>query len=648
MASSLILSVLEGSIAFGEKTIFEDMTFHIHEGDKICLVGKNGTGKSTLMNVITGDKELDSGEHWKLQGITVGYLKQEIIPTPGQSVYDFVFEQIKAEGEEALHKYKVEMIIQPLELDPEAHMDMLSGGQLRRACLARALVEEPDILLLDEPTNHLDLDVIEWLERYLKQYRGAVVCISHDRTFLANISDKIFWLDRGKMKVCSEGFSHFEEWSTGLLEQEERELKNREKIVEQEVAWASRAPGARRKRNIRRLELMKIARDKLRSDKSAFRKMMSKIDVGDMDDIQGTSKIVAEFIKVDKRFGGKETYGAFPREGGDPAHLSTGPLPSQGHERIILEKFSMRIMHGDRIGLLGKNGSGKTTFLRLLVSELQADMGKVKLAKDLQFSYFDQKRKDLKPDWTVQHTLCPNGGDHLKVMGKTRHVCGYLKDFLFDPGLVDQQVGTLSGGQKNRLMLAKVLADPKSFLILDEPTNDLDMDTLDMLEEIISQYSGTLIVVSHDRDFLDQTVTKILAFEGNGIIEGYIGGYTDYLAAQKEKRAPSRSPAKAGVQKPEKTGSLPSQGHEPATAPKINKKLSYKYQYELDNLPKKIHKLEKEIADLELILEDSDLYAKDKNAFHHASHRLGYARDELNEAENRWLELGEMQATAES
>jgi len=631
MASSLILSVLEGSIAFGEKSIFEEMTFHIHEGDKICLVGKNGTGKSTLMNVITGDKELDSGEHWKLQGVTVGYLKQEIIPTPGQSVYDFVFEQIKAGGEEALHKYKVEMIIQPLELDPGARMEMLSGGQVRRACLARALVEEPDILLLDEPTNHLDLDVIQWLERYLKQYRGAVVCVSHDKTFLANISDKIFWLDRGKMKVCSQGFSHFDEWSTGLLEQEARELKNREKIIEQEVEWASRSPGARRKRNVRRLELMKLARDKLRADKSAFRTMMSKISVGDMDDVQGTSKTVAEFIKVDKKF-----------------------IADDGKEKPILDKFSMRIMRGDRIGLLGKNGSGKTTFLRLLVGELQADMGKVKLAKDLQFSYFDQKRKDLKPDWTVQHTLCPNGGDHLKVMGKTRHVCGYLKDFLFDPGLVDQQVGTLSGGQKNRLMLAKVLADPKSFLILDEPTNDLDMDTLDMLEEIISQYSGTLIVVSHDRDFLDQTVTKILAFEGNSIIEGYIGGYTDYLEAQKEKTRLARSPAKAGVQKPEKAGSLPSQGNggykeekPPVAAPKVYKKLSYKYQYELDNLPKKIQKLEKEIADLELILEDSDLYAKDKNAFHHASHRLGYARDELSEAENRWLELGEMQAAAE-
>jgi len=627
MSSSLILSVQEGSIAFGEKTIFENMTFHIHEGDKICLVGKNGSGKSTLMNIITGDIQLDGGKRWVLQGVKIGYLRQEVIPEPGQTVYDFVFEQIKGSGEEELHKYKVEMIIQPLELHPEDRMDMLSGGQVRRACLARALVEEPDILLLDEPTNHLDLHVIQWLERYLKMYRGAVLCVSHDRAFLANISDKIFWLDRGRMRVGAAGFSHFEEWSTLLLEQEARELKNREKIVEQEVEWASRSPGARRKRNIRRLELMKIARDKLKSDKSAFRRMMSRIDVGEMENVAGSSKSIAEFIKVDKKFAGE----------------------GRENEKVILDKFNMRIMRGDRIGLLGKNGSGKTTFLRLLVGELQPDMGKVKLARDLEFSYFDQKRKYLRPEWTIQHTLCPNGGDHLKVMGKTRHVCGYLKDFLFDPALVAQQVGTLSGGQKNRLMLAKVLADPKSFLILDEPTNDLDMDTLDVLEEIISAYQGTLIVVSHDRDFLDQTVTKILAFEGDGVVEGYIGGYTDYLEAQKEKKSLARSPAKAAAQSHRKDAPLPSQGNgdkKPA-APKVCKKLTYNLQYELENLPKLILRLEKEIAALQEILEDSDLYAKDKNAFHHASHRLGYARDELDEAERRWLTLEEMRVAAE-
>jgi ATP-binding cassette subfamily F protein uup len=622
MASTLILSVQDGSIAFGEKVIFDGLTFHIQDGDKICLVGKNGSGKSTLMNIITGDKDLDAGERWQLQGIKIGYLQQEIIPTPGQTVYDFVFDIFRGTDEEVLHKYKVEMVIQPLELNPDDRMDMLSGGQLRRACVARALVEEPDILLLDEPTNHLDLDIIQWLEKYLRQYRGAVLCVSHDKTFLANISDKIFWLDRGRMRTCPQGFAHFDEWSGVLIEQEARELKNREKMVEQEADWASRAPGARRKRNVRRLELMKEARAKLKADKSAFRRMMSKIEVGEIE-IQGTSKIVAEFIKVDKKF-------------------TTG----EGREKLILEKLSMRIMRGDRIGVLGKNGSGKTTFLRMLVGEMQPDMGKVKLAKDMEFSYFDQKRSSMIPEATIQQTLCPQGGDHLKVMGKTRHICGYLKDFMFDPALTGQKVGTLSGGQKNRLMLAKVLADPKSLLILDEPTNDLDMDTLDMLEEILSHYEGTLIIVSHDRDFLDQTVTKILAFEGDAIVEGYIGGYTDYLQQRKERsRTPKASYDDATAfeeKKPEKKAASAA----PA-APKNKVKLSYKYQYELDNLPKKIAKLEKEIADLEAILEDSDLYAKDKNAFHHASHRLGYARDELHEAESRWLELSEMQSAAQ-
>ena len=626
MASTLILSVQDGSIAFGEKVIFDGLTFHIQDGDKICLVGKNGSGKSTLMNIITGDKDLDSGERWQLQGIKIGYLQQEIVPTPGQTVYDFVFEIFRGTDEEALHKYKVEMVIQPLELNPDDRMDMLSGGQLRRACVARALVEEPDILLLDEPTNHLDLDVIQWLEKYIRQYRGAVLCVSHDKTFLANISDKIFWLDRGRMRTCPQGFSHFDEWSGVLIEQEARELKNREKLLEYEVDWASRAPGARRKRNVRRLELMKAARAKLMADKSAFRRMMAKIEVGEIE-IQGTSKIVAEFIKVEKKFKNDE-----------------------GREKTILDKFSMRIQRGDRIGILGKNGSGKTTFLRMLVGEMQPDMGKVKLARELEFSYFDQKRSSMIPEATIQQTLCPQGGDHLKVMGKTRHICGYLKDFMFDPALVGQKVGTLSGGQKNRLMLAKVLADPKSLLILDEPTNDLDMDTLDMLEEILSHYEGTLIIVSHDRDFLDQTVTKILAFEGDAVVEGYLGGYTDYLQQRKERSRKKASGLEDDVVafdevKPAKK-EAPTASQPAASTPKTAKKLSYKYQYELENLPKRIAKLENEIADLGLILEDSDLYAKDKNAFHHASHRLGYARDELADAESRWLELEEMRTSA--
>ena len=632
MASRLILSVQEGSIAFGEKVIFDNLTFNIHEGDKICLVGKNGTGKSTLMNIITDEKDLDGGERWVLHGITIGYLQQEITAVPGQTVYDFVFQQLKKSGQEEENLYKVDMVIEPLELKPDDRMDRLSGGQLRRAALARALVEEPDILLLDEPTNHLDLDVIEWLETYLKNYRGAVLCVSHDKTFLANTSDKIFWLDRGRMRVCPKGFAHFDEWSTLLLEQEERELKNRSKLVEQEVEWASRGVKARRKRNQRRLQTMHEERERLKRDQSSFRRMMAKVQVGEMEEAEMGARVLAEFFKVDKKYTNED-----------------------GRDIRILEKFSLRIARGDRIGILGCNGSGKTSFLKLLIGEEKPDRGKVKLAKDLEVSYFDQKRADLSPDHTVQYTLVPSGGDHINVMGKSRHVCGYLKDFLFDPSMVHQRVGTLSGGQKNRLLLARVLADPKPLLILDEPTNDLDMDTLDRLEEILSHYKGTLIVVSHDRDFLDQTVSKILAFEGDTVVEACIGGYSDYLAVRGRRRQERAARAAKGddfdeddiaalnAREPDKKSAPKKE----APAPKTQKKLTYKLQYELDNLPEKIAKLEKEIEELETILDDATLYERDQGLFETASKKLVLSRTDLVAAEHRWLELEDMRQAVE-
>ncbi len=601
MAPTLLLSVQDARVSFGDKVLFNALSFNILEGQKICLVGKNGTGKTTLMNIITGDRELDDGIRWKLHGTTIGYLHQDIIAKAGQSVFDYIFEQFESEEDRELHRYKVEMVVEPLDLDIHAQMTTLSGGQLRRAALARALVEDPDILLLDEPTNHLDLDIIEWLETYLKSFRGALVCISHDRAFLTAISDKVFWLDRGQLKVCPYGFGGFEEWSTMMLEQEARELHNRQKLVEQEVEWASRSPAARRKRNVRRLQLMKEAREQLKQDTHAFRRMMAKVEITGLE-AERSSQIVADFKQVDKSFG----------------------------ERKILDQFNFRVMRGDRIGILGRNGTGKTTFLRLLVGELKPDAGTVKLAKTLDFSYFDQKRKDLNVEDSLWKTLCPNGGDHVDVMGKMRHVVGYLKDFLFDPEMAMNPVATLSGGQKNRLMLAKILANPGNFLILDEPTNDLDMDTLDMLEEILINYQGTLFVVSHDRDFLDQTVTKILAFEGDGKVEGYIGGYSDYLEAR-EKFNPT--PVKEVAKKP---------APPPAAPKKSEKRLSYKLQYEFDHLPERIAQMEKDIESLVDELSDPDLYTRDAGAFHSKSKQLVLLRDSLNEAELRWLELDEM------
>ncbi|MEM7650818.1 MAG: ATP-binding cassette domain-containing protein [Pseudomonadota bacterium] len=615
MPPPLLLSVKDAMVRYSETPVFENLDFNIHAGSRIALVGKNGAGKSTLMNIITGAQELDDGERWEEPGTTIGYLHQDITPKEGQGVFEYIFEEIKDEERE-LHTYKVDIVTDALELDPQAKMNKLSGGQLRRAGLARALVEEPDILLLDEPTNHLDLEAIEWLEEYLNAYRGTLLCVSHDRTFLGNVTNKVFWLDRGSLKISPRGFKYFDEWSTMLLEQEERELKNRKQAVGLEVAWASRGVKARVKRNVRRLEKVREMRDKLKADQSAFRKATSKIKLEPPKTIENSSKIVAEFYNVCKSF------------------------EEDGRTINILDKFSLRIQRGDRIGILGKNGSGKTTFLKMLLGELEPDMGRVKTRKELEFSYFDQKRRDLDPTDSLKKTLAPGGGDYIDVMGKQRHVCGYLKDFMFDPGRAQDKVSQLSGGQKNRLMLAKILADPKTCLILDEPTNDLDMDTLDMLEEILIQYQGTLLVVSHDRDFLDQTVTKILAFEGNGKIESCVGGYSDYLEMKRGEDAPKSDKLK------EKPAAKKVDVPKEAPKPKSTKKLTYKLERELKQLPQKIEKVEGEIANFSEKLSNADFYQEDPDGFHETTKALAEAQSKLERYETRWLELEEMKQQA--
>ncbi len=602
MPGRLIFSVQEAFVRYADKIIFEDLSFSILEDDKICLIGKNGAGKSTLMNIITGKRELDGGEAWHLPGTTVGFLQQEITFDPEQTVYAYVFAGLSEENQSETHAYKVEKVLQPLELDIHEKMGNLSGGQLRRVALARALVEEPDVLLLDEPTNHLDLDIIAWLEKYVRGYRGAVVCISHDRAFLTAISNKVFWLDRGRLRVCPRGFGHFEEWQTQLLEHEERELQNRQKALELEQEWASRGVKARRKRNVRRVELMKEEREKLKADTSSFRKVFSKISLPPLEDDKGTSRIIAECYNVHKKFG----------------------------DKVLLDKFHFRILRGDRIGILGRNGSGKTTFLRMLLKELAPDSGTVKLARDMHVSYFDQKRKDLDPKKTLFQTLSPQGGEYIDVMGKPRHVMGYLKNFLFDPGMAHQPVATLSGGQKNRLLLARVLANPGNLLILDEPTNDLDMETMDMLEDILSHYTGTLLVVSHDRDFLDQTISKVLAFEGNGAIDFVIGGYSDYLAHKKaEAKAALAAPVKAKA----------SDKNAAAEKTTRSKKLSYALQFELDQMPQKIEQLTQKINQLESALDDPHLFSRDAEKFQHITQDLAQTRSALEQTEHRWLEL---------
>ena len=609
MAAQLLLSIQNAYVTFGGKPLFDGLSFNIHEGDKICLIGKNGSGKTTMMHMITGTKELDGGKRWQAPGATIGYLQQEVPQETGQTVFEFIYSALPKEKQNDEYLYLIEMVTGPFELNPDDKIAKLSGGQLRRAALARALVEEPDILMLDEPTNHLDISGIEWLENFLQNYRGTLLCVSHDKTFLANISNKIFWLDRGNIRICPMGFNHFDEWAQMLMEQEERELANRERIIAQEEAWASQGVKARRKRNMRRLEQVKEAREKLKADKSLFNKTMKKIEMEPLD-INESSKVVAEFYKVGKYFEGQN-----------------------GQTKTILDGFNLRIMRGDRIGILGKNGSGKTTFLKLLIGELVPDNGKVKMAKNIEVSYFDQKRSDLNPTHSLWETLCPNGGEYIQVGEKQRHVCGYLKEFLFDPKNARDRVETLSGGQKNRLLLARVLAKQSNFLILDEPTNDLDMDTLEMLEENLANYQGTLFVVSHDRDFLDQIVTKIIVFEGDGNVEGYIGGYSDYLEAT------GKVTSKLFQKKTEKKSTKAAKASTVQNKEQTVKKLSYKLQYEFDNLPKKIKALEQEIKELYEQLADPELYMRDPEKFDKISRRSANVQQELEAAENRWLEL---------
>jgi ATP-binding cassette subfamily F protein uup len=613
--SRLLLSVQNAYVSFGELKLFDGLNFNITEGNKICLVGRNGAGKSTLMSIIKGERDLDDGERFQLNGIKIGYLHQDVKPVKGMTVYDYVFQELKGEDKYLL-EYKVAQVLEPLDVDPHAFMHELSGGQIRRAALARALVEEPDILLLDEPTNHLDFDVIEWLEGFIKNFPGAVLCISHDKTFLKNISNTVFWLDRGKVRVCPRGFEYFDEWSQMLLEQEERELANRQKLVAQENEWASRGVKARRKRNVRRLEVLKEARARLKSDLSAFKRATNKVALAPIDDVAMSSKVVAEFFNVEMAYG----------------------------EKTILNKLNLRIMRGDRIGILGKNGSGKSTFLKLLVGSIQPDSGKIKMARELQFSYFDQNRSDLDLDRTLWRTLCPDGGDHIDVRGKPRHVVGYLRDFMFDATMARQMVSTLSGGQKNRLMLAKILANPGSCLILDEPTNDLDMDTLDMLEEILINYEGTLIIVSHDRDFLDQTVTQILAFEGEGEIVHSIGGYSDFI---EYKNAHLKKDDDIKVKKKKQEQVIIEAPVVVTAKDNTAPKMSFKLKFELEKLPEKIAKLEADISMYEKQLQDPELYMKDPTAFDTASRRFLRYKKELEEAEMRWLELEELKAISE-
>jgi ATP-binding cassette subfamily F protein uup len=617
MVESLLISLEDIALSFGGKPLFSDARMHICDGDRICLVGRNGAGKSTLMRLITGEMEQDSGMRFVMPGLRVGYLAQSVPHDPQHTVHRFVMEGLEeSERTEAKH-HLADMAIAPLDLNPLALMGTLSGGQLRRAALAQALIAQPDVLLLDEPTNHLDVSAIEWLERYLRGYRGALVCVSHDRAFLGAVSNKVFWIDGGRIRTCPGGYRDFDAWAEQIIEHEARSLQNMQKKLAAEVDWTQGGVSGRRKRNQRRLNELYRLREKLKSDKAAHRQRLQKIDAESLDP-PPASKIIVEFKHVDKAF------------------------QHDGQAIPILKDFCLRIVRGDRIGIIGRNGSGKSTFIKLLTGEIEPDAGRVFRGKTVDIAYFDQNRSQLNPKKTLWDTLCPNGGDYVFIGNdpdRPQHVCGYLKDFLFDPRIARDRVETLSGGQQNRLMLAKLLTSPGNVLILDEPTNDLDMDTLDMLQELLAEYQGTLLIVSHDRDFLDRTVTEVLAFEGDAVIEGCMGGYSDYIAAKK-----ARADAAGKKSAPKEAAINAQEPREPAT----KRRLSGKERHELDKLPAKIAALEKEVAQLKDTLLDVELYTADPQRFDAASRRFAGAQAELEASETRWLELEELRQLLEA
>ena len=603
--NQLLFSLKEGSISYHKNEIFKELDLNIHRKDFIALVGKNGAGKSTLMNVISGQHEIDLGEIWSIDNIAVNYFNQNYkLQNENNTVEKEILSTITNQDD----IYEIDIFCNNLSVDKNSLIKNLSGGQKRRVGLIKTLIKPSDLLLLDEPTNHLDLDTIVWLENYLKKLDSAILCVSHDRQFLKNFTNKILWIDRSRVKVNNSGYSDFENWSNTLLSQEERELQNRKQFVNLEVNWANKGVKARVKRNTRRLEQAKELKDNLDKDISEFKKATRKIEINQIFENSKNFKHVAEFHNAEFYFGTED-------------------------KNLILKNFSLKISKKDRIGLLGSNGSGKSTFLKILLNELHLKSGTLKLRKELEFSYFDQLRNDLKDNLPIKKILVPSGGDYLKTQGKERHVCSYLKDFHFDPSKANDPVGSLSGGMKNRLLLSKVLSNPKSGLILDEPTNDLDIDTLDLVESILSGYNGTLVVVSHNRDFLDKLVNKILFFKGNGEVVLFNGGYHDFLNNKDLLINDSDESLKIDY-KAEK--------YKKNSLKVIKKKLTFKLQYELNNLPKQIDLLKEQIDHFEKILEAPDLYKKDYDLFITSSEKLGSLQLELETKEQRWLELMEL------
>ena len=590
-----LLQLSDIALSFGGAPLLEGAELTLSAGDRVCLVGRNGSGKSTLLRVAAGLVEPDAGKRFVQPGVAIRYLPQEPDRTGFATTLRFAESGLGPTDD----PYQARYLLQQLGLDGSEALSRLSGGELRRAALARALAPAPDILLLDEPTNHLDLPSIEWLEAQLLGGRAALVLVSHDRRFLANLARQTVWLDRGSTRCVDVGFAQFEAWRDEQLALEDVERHKLDRQIAREEDWLRYGVTARRKRNVRRLAELQSLRQVRREERRSVGKA-----VLDTPEASVSGALVIEAKAIGKSYAG----------------------------RRLVDGYSTRIARGDRIGIVGPNGSGKTTLANLLTGVLAPDSGSVRLGSNLQIVRLDQQRESLNPDWTLSEALTGGRGDTVTVNGRSRHVVGYMKDFLFTAHQARTPLRALSGGERGRLMLARALSRPSNLMLLDEPTNDLDIETLDVLEEMLGDYLGTLVLISHDRDFLDRVVNAVVVPEGDGRWSEYAGGYSDMMLQRggdlTSKQAIAKPPAAAAKK-----------AARPAPAKTAKRRLSYHEQRALESLPAAIATLGAEIDDLQRRLGDAGLYARDPAAFRQASAALVAKQSQLRAAEEKWLEL---------
>ncbi|MEL7274284.1 MAG: ABC-F family ATP-binding cassette domain-containing protein [Pseudomonadota bacterium] len=597
-----LLALRDIQLTFGSTPLLTGADMAVHARERLCLVGRNGSGKSTLMKIAAGQIEEDGGERFVQPGTTIRYLPQE----PDFSGFATVADYVNAGLEEADDPYRAQMCLEALGLMGEEPTANLSGGEARRAALARVLAPEPDILLLDEPTNHLDLPAIQWLESELAVLKSAIVLISHDRRFLENLSRSTLWVDRGKTKLLGKSFAHFEAWRDTLLEQEELDAHKLDRKIVREEHWVTHGVSGRRKRNVKRLADLGALRQQRSERLNPTGTVQMTVSEGET-----SGKLVAKVEHVSKAYG----------------------------ERILVKDFSTRIARGDRLGIVGPNGVGKTTLVNLLTGKTEPDSGFVKPGANIEMLVIDQKRTALSPDLTVRDALT-GGGSDLVVMGDTtKHVMAYMKDFLFLPEQARTSVTRLSGGERGRLTLAMNLRHPSNLLVLDEPTNDLDLETLDLLQEMIADYAGTVIVVSHDRDFLDRICTSVIVPEGQGRWVEYAGGYSDMVS--------QRGSAHFGPKREVAEAAAPVKKQKSQAASKSSSKMSFKDKHALETLPAEIDKLESDIAKVNKALAEPGLFERDGKRFNQLVKLLEKTQGEKDAKEERWMELEMMREEME-